>query len=422
MNHKYTFVALLLLLGSPVTAMAGCEHDPEYNRGVALSRQEKFREAIALWRGVEQRDASCMGVKFEMALAYFKLGEFDKAKPLFLEVKNARGVPLKVARKCEGHLQEIQQIQQMQDLLQAGSQKRKTAFFRARAGLGLSDNVNGGARFGELTFGHDGFQVTLPLSDKSKAQAGSWHDMAAVYRNVLPSGTGLDGDFQLTGNWCDYHGNNNLNFGVIAAETSVHLGGGIVQTADPHLIVSGSSISLGGNEYRRDVGVGIQLQPKIKGKKLIVRYRFNNSDYRSVDYSDGTYHKLSLTLPVDIVKDKAQLGVDAAYQWPASTERLLDYREASLKLRLGVAVTPRTTFSTSYGISKQKDNQAYNQAAFGDQKRDLQQQELGVGLGWKAGKHLTYEGRLQTRKADSGVKLFDTSATEATFGVSWQAN
>lgn len=337
----------------------------------------------------------------------------------FIALAFVLGVPVPVFAGCEntsclGHKQIVPPATKSRD--------GKVSLFQVKTGLGWSDNVNRGVDFDELTFGTTSGQVTLPLSEQSKAQEGSWHDAEVVYQNKLPPKIGVDGSFLLGGNWRDYHDNNRLDLGVIAAQASVGLKG-LAPVLDPQVVLSGDAISLGGEAYREDVGVGVQLQPKIKGKKLTARYSFNDSNYQKIDSSDGSYHKLKLSVPISMVKQDTRVYVDAGYQWPNSVDPSLDYREASLKVRLRVKVTPQQAFTSSYAISKQQDQHPYNETLFGDQKRDLQQQEVGIGWEWETpNKRLLYECKLQQRKADAGIKLFEHSATDATVSMRWKMN
>jgi hypothetical protein len=362
MNHKYIFFAPAVVLGLPVPLMAQYNNAPQYNAE----------------------------------------GGLVNAKPLVVDA---------------GKLSSKRYVQPVQQVIKA---EGKSSLFQVKTGFGWSDNVNRGVRFDSLKLGVEGVQVTLPLSQQSKAQEGTWTDAEVLYRNVLPPKTGLDGSFQLGGALRDYHADHRLDFGVVSAQATVGIKG-VSQALDPQVVVSGSSISLGGADYQKNMGLGVQLQPKIQGKSLTVRYSFNNSDYQKIENSDGNYHKLNLTVPVALAKKNATLDVDAGYQWPGSTEQLLDYREASLKLRLRVTVTPKQVFSSSYSISKQVDHLPYG-GVFGDQKRDLQQQEVAIGWEWNEGKHLTYEGKLKTSKTNSGIKLFENSATDATVDVLWKMN
>lgn len=337
----------------------------------------------------------------------------------FIALAFVLGVPVPAFAGCEntsclGHKQIVPPATKSRD--------GKVSLFQVKTGLGWSDNVNRGVDFDELTFGSaSGLQVTLPLSEQSKAQEGSWHDTEVVYRNVVPPKSGVDGSFQLGANWRDYHDNNRLDLGVLSAQASVRLKG-IAPVLDPRFVVLGDAISLGGEAYREDMGVGVQLQPKMKDKKLTVRYSVNDSNYQKIDNSDGSYHKLNISMPELMAKKNMRVDVETGYQWPNSVEPLLDYREASLKVRLRVKVTSQQAFTSSYAISKQQDQHPYNETLFGDQKRDLQQQEIGIGWEWQASNRLAYECKLQQRKADAGIKLFEHSATDATVSMRWKMN
>ena len=318
----------------------------------------------------------------------------------------------------------ISDSEQQQLTAQAVAEKSPPPLQVAMA-FGASDNANNGVNFDTLTFTSGVLSgITLRAAEKIKPKAGTWYDVEVAAQQELPPLEGLEGTSTrgyATVTWRDHLQNDEFDLGAVRGMLELKPGEWQHQM-EPRLVLSGGSIFLDGHYYRQDIALGGQIQPEVDGRKIAMGYQFTDSDYQleKVGEMDARSHRLSLSVPLTTLGEIAKLSLDAGYQWPETAERLSDYSENSVRLRLNVTpANQRYAMSASYGVSKQHDEAAYNQA-FGDQKRDLKQQVLNVGLAWQANKYTTYEAKLQARQQSSAIPLFGSSAVDVTAGVRWQ--
>jgi hypothetical protein len=302
-------------------------------------------------------------------------------------------------------------------------------------GLGVSDNINGGVRFDELTFGQGDATITQKLNQQSKSHHGTWLDLEMAGQRPVPVPEGLEGNLHLIATWRDAHDldwqdpndpkkpRNEGEFDLGTVRGMLELKpSGEPSALDPRVVLSGGSFFLDNTEYRDDLALGGRISQNIADHNVTLGYQFADHNYRTIENTDGRYHRLSLAVPLIALtgSKKIRLGFDIGHQWPESTGRLGDYRETSEKLRLSLEPTPQSDLSVSYGVSKQQDAAAYNRDAFGDVKRNAKQQALNIGWSQEIEKGLSLEANLQHRRRNSDVKLFEHTASDVTVGLRWQ--
>ncbi|MEB4592467.1 hypothetical protein VSS37_15895 [Candidatus Thiothrix sp. Deng01] len=368
-----------------------------------------------------------MAGKLDLALTHFSLGEFDESERLLLEVKAAATTipdPAEAAKVLEtinSHLDKIPQLRKevtFRSSMQRLQPQKPPPKLQVAASVGVGDNVNGGLHFDTLTFGVD--NATYVLAEKAKAHGGSFTDVEAAYQHDLPASTTLDGTFRLMGSLRDNHLGAEYDLGTLRGGLDVRPKGAAAKL-DTSIVLSGGSFYLGGGLYRQDMAFGTQILPKMFGRKVKLSYQLTDSDYKTVEDTDSRFHKVNLSVPLTADKPgrKFGVGLDVGYQWPESSERLANYQETSVRLRVALEPRPRHAIAASYGYSQQRDAESYA-AAFGKKKRNLEQQVLDIGWSWPVGNRITYEANFLARKADSSIKLFETSSVEATAGVRWE--
>lgn len=404
---------------------AACQYDPDYEYARKLRSQKYYTDAKPVLQSVIARDPNCMDGKMELALTHFSLGEYDQAEVILLEVRAvAVSIPdpaeaANVLETIDSHLRKIPQLRSSTQQVQQKEQPPLP--LQVAIGLGVGDNINGGVHFDALTFDVGGSTFTKVLGDESKAQAGSFTDLEAAYQRELPVSSELEGTFRLMAAMRDNHMGGDFDLGTIRGGLELKPGD-LAESLQPSVVLSGGSFFLAGEHYRQDIAVGAQIYPKVFDRKLKFSYQLTDSDYKTVTDTDARYHKVNLSVPLaaDKSEQKVGLGLDMSYQWPESTEHLADYHENSVRLRLVMEPAKGYAVSASYGLSQQHDAAAYNTLAFGDKKRNLEQQVLDVGWSWPMGNHLTYEANILARKTDSNVQLFENSSVEATVGARWE--
>jgi hypothetical protein len=259
------------------------------------------------------------------------------------------------------------------------------------------------------------------LGEESKAQSGSFLDVEGAYQYDLPASTGMDGSLRLAAAMRDNHRGDDYDLGTLRGGLELKPAA-IAASVQPSVVLSAGSFFLGGDHYRQDIALGVQALPFVFDRNLKLSYQLTDSYYKTVADVDSRFHKINLSVPLTSGNSvqKFGVGLDLSYQWPESSERLADYRETSARLRLLMEPIPKHTVSASYGFSQQQDAAAYNTLAFGDKKRNLEQQVLDIGWSWKGGRHMAYEANLLTRNTDSSVKLFENSSVEFAAGVRWE--
>lgn len=425
MSSKMFIGVYTTLVAYPALGFAAsCGQDPDYAYGLQLRSQHYFAEAKPVLQGVVQRDPFCMAGKLDLALTHFSLGEFDESEKLLLEVKAAATTipdPAEAARVLEtinSHLDKIPQLRKevnfRSSMQRLQPQQKRPPKLQVAASVGVGDNVNGGLHFDTLTFGAD--NTTYVLAEKAKAHGGSFTDVEAAYHHDLPASIALDGAASMR----DNHLGAEYDVGTLRGSLSMKPKGSPAKL-DTSVVLSGGSFYLSGTLYRQDMALGAQVSPKAFGRKVKLSYQLTDSDYKTVEDTDSRFHKVNLSVPLTADKPgrKYGAGLDIGYQWPESSERLANYQETSVRLRLALEPWPRHAISASYGISQQRDAESYA-AAFGKKKRNLEQQVLDIGWSWPVGNRITYEANFLARKADSSIKLFETSSIEATAGVRWE--
>lgn len=430
MSSKMVIGACISLVACPAMGLAAsCQQDPDYDYARQLRSQQYYMEARAVLQSVIQRDPACMAGKIDLALTHFSLGEYDQSESLLREVRAAAAsIPdadeaARVLKTIDSHLAEIPQLREQTTFRSARvqvQQKKPDPPLQVAAAIGVGDNVNGGVHFDSLTFDVGGSTFTKVLGEESKAQPGSFMDLEAAYQHELPPSTELDGTFRLMTAVRDNHMGDDFDLGTLRG--GLELRPAVGENLESAIVLSGGSFFLAGDHYRQDVALGAQILPEAFGRKVKLSYQLTDSDYKTVEDTDSRFHKLNLSVPLlgDKPESKLGLGIDFGYQWPESSERLADYRETSVRLRLVMEPLPKHAVSASYGLSQQHDAAAYNTLAFGDKKRNLEQQVLDVGWSWPVGGRITYEANLLARKTASGVKLFENSSAEATVGGRWE--
>lgn len=407
-----------------------CQQDPYYEYARDLRSQQYYAEAKPVLEGVVARDPYCLGAHLDLALTLFSLGEYDQAETMLGELRSAASSiadPLESATVLEtidSHLVSIPQLrQQVQTQFRASAAQvhQQEPHLQVAAALGIGDNVNGGVHFDKLTFDIGNSTFTKVLGDDSKAQAGSFMDLEAAYQHKLPPSNELDGTFRLMAAARDNHMGEEYDLGTLRGGLELKPGG-LAAGLQPSIVLSGGSFFLGGGHYRQDIAVGVQILPEIADRNAKLSYQLTDSDYKTVGDTDARFHKLNLSVPLTVDQPERHFGValDLGYQWPESRERLADYSETSARLRLVMMPESGHEISASYGLSQQHDAAAYNPLAFGDKKRNLEQQVLDIGWSHPMGKRMSYEANLLTRKTDSAIKLFENSSVEVLGGVRWE--
>jgi hypothetical protein len=410
------------------TPVFACDpHVGEYGKAVQLFDQGDFRAALNIFQAVYQANPRCLGAKLDIAESYFMLGEFNEAYPLFSEINTIPDLPLGIRQRSEGFLRIMEEEQAVLDektnISASTSTARPVPQLQMSVGLGASDNVNNGVGFDVLRFDQGVLQgLSLQLADNRKARAGTWHDVELATQKVLPTVHAVESRAYMTATWRGNHQEDDPNLVTVKGMLELKPGEWANQL-EPRAVVSGGAVLLGGEYYREDIAVGTQIQPELYGRKVALGYQFTDSAYQTatVEDMDARYHRVSLSVPLAVLGEQAKLGVDASYQWPESADRLADYHEVSTRLRLNIAPpTKPYSVALSYGISQQSDAAAYNAVAFGEQRRDLQQQVVNLGVAWQAGKDIAYEGKVQLRDQASEIPLFNSSAVDVTAGIRWQ--
>ncbi len=442
MSVKWIVCLYIWVMGFfPVLALAtACNSDKDYQYANHLREQEAYTDAVAVYESVLVRDPACMAAKIEMGFCHLNLGNYDQATAALNEARQATlqdnsnpDAANKVRKLIDAQLAQIPQMRNRsrpQDTAIAIQQGGRTTPANAQfsAGLGFSDNINGGVQFDELTFGQGDATITKTLTEQNKAHEGTWLDLEAAWQHYMQVSEGVDGKWQVMATWRDSHDNSDVvlnegefDLGTVRSVLELKPSGTPVPF-DPRVVLSGGSFFLGGEEYRDDLAIGGRVSKEIAGRKVTLGYQFADHNYRTIDNTDGRYHRLSLSVPLlpATGSKNLMLGFDLGHQWPESTGRLGDYRETSGKLRLSFEPAPQSAVSASFGVSKQQDAAPYNRDFFGDAKRNVEQQVLDVGWSMEIDKDLTFEANIQHRKRDSAVKLFEHDATDLTVGLRWQ--
>lgn len=410
-----------------------CHEDANYQYANQLREQGAYTDALAVYDSVLVRDPACMAAKIEMGFCYLYLGDYGQASQLLNDARQASlqetddpEAAANVRALIDAQLEQIPQLRQRARIegdsiqIQAGS-AGKAPRAQLSVGVGVSDNINGGVQFDELTFGTGDAVITQKLGEQSKAQDGEWLDLEAAWQGDVPVTDEMPGQLYLAASWRDIPGGTESDLGTLRGGLELKPAG-ILPELNPKVVVSGGSFILDGREYRDDLAVGARISPEIRGHKFTLGYQFAHHNYRTINETDGRYHRLSLALPLlpETGLMKTRLGLDLGYQWPEAAERLGDYYETSAKLRLGVEPVPRLSVSASYGVSQQRDAEPYNPEFFGDAKRNLDQEVLDIGWAMAVSKDLSLEANLQYRQRESEVKLFEHNATDLTAGIRWQ--
>lgn len=415
-----------------VGGAASCQQDPSYQYARELRNQQYYVEAKPVLQTVIARDPACMAARLDLALTLFSLGEYDQAEAMLGEVRLAAASipdPVESATVLEtinSHLARIPQLREEEQAQFRSSphlvqQQEQSPAVQVAVALGVGDNVNGGLHFDKLTFDIGNSTFTKILGAESKAQAGTFMDLEAAYQRELPPSSGLDGTFRLMAAARDNHLGEEYDLGTLRGGLELKPGN-MAADLQPSIVFSGGSFFLGGDHYRQDIAVGAQILPEIFARNVKLSYQLTDSDYKTVEDTDSRFHKINLSVPLTVGKPESRFGVglDLGYQWPESSERLADYREVSARLRLVLEPAAGYAVSASYGLSQQHDVSAYNPLAFGDSKRNLEQQVLDIGWSHPISKHTTYEANLLARKTESAVKLFENSSVEVLGGVRWE--
>ena len=271
--------------------------------------------------------------------------------------------------------------------------------------------MNNGVSFDEFTFGSG---LVLPLAEQSKAQSGEWQDMEVGYQKLLTPRAQLS----VNAAWRNHFSNDDLDVGVGRAVVVVQPE--VAPTLRPQLVASGGGVYLGGKYYRQDLAVGMQVQPKVGKRQVAMGYQFMDSNYRQLAETDNRVHRLTVNVPLSPSVAKVKVHMYTSYQWPSSAERLANYTESSLRLRANTALKNAQEVSVSYGITQQRDKNAYNTLIFGDAKRDLHQRVVDIGWSKKARRNMFYEAKVQSRRQTSDVQLFNNSAVDIVAGLRWE--
>ena len=396
----------------------------EYGQAVQLFDQGDFHAALSIFQAVYQANPQCLGAKLDMAESYFMLREFGEAHRLFTEINTLPDLPIGIRQRCEGFLRIMEEESAIQaESVNINVPARPLPRLQVSVGVGASDNVNNGVGFDALTFDQGVLKgQTLKLSENRQARSGSWHDVEVAAQHVLPVVYGAETRAYTTATWRGNHQEDDPNLITMKGMLEVKPGEWANQV-EPRAVLSGGAVLLGGDYYREDIAVGMQVQPKWLGRKVALGYQFTDSDYQTstVEETDARHHRVSLSVPLAVIGEHAKVGMDASYQWPESAERLADYHEVSTRLRLNIAPpAKRYSVALSYGASQQSDAAAYNPLVFGEQHRNLQQQVVNLGIAWQADKQMTYEGKVQVRDQVSDIPLFNSTAVDAMLGIRWQ--
>lgn len=423
--------AYLSLSLCPVVGMAAsCQQDPEYQYARELRGQQYYAEAKPVLQGVVARDPACMAAHLDLALTLFSLGEYVEAETMLKDIRVAAAniadptEAASVLATIDSHLDSIPPLQaggQAQFRSSANQVQQQTPSVQVAAAFGVGDNVNGGVHFDQLTFDIGNSTFTKILGEESKAQSGTFMDIEAAYQRQLPPVSELDGTFRLMAAVRDNHLGEEYDLGTLRGGLELKPGE-LAADLQPTIVLSGGSFFLGGGHYRQDVAVGVQILPEMVDRDVKLSYQLTDSDYKTVEDTDARFHKLNLSIPfmADSPESWFGMGLDLGYQWPESSERLADYRETSARLRLVMEPVSGHAVSASYGVSQQHDATAYNPLAFGDKKRNLEQQLVDIGWSHPISKHMTYETNLLARKTDSSIKLFENSSVELMTGIRWE--
>lgn len=428
-------VCVVVALSFPVMVRAqGCQGDTSYQYANRLRDQGAYTDAVAVYEDVLKRHPTCMAAKIEVGFCLLRVGEYEKATAALKEAHQATlmdkddpEVAAKVRKLIEIQLDSISQLHKQprqrdetinlhgNNVGQVGSQAQVSA------ALGVSDNINGGVDFDELTFGPPGATITKKLGDKSKEQEGSWLDLEAAWQSALPLSEKVKGNLHLSASWRDVHGESESDLSTVRGVAELRPLN-VSQAFEPRVVLSGGSFILDNKEYRNDLAIGGRVSHKVANHKVTLGYQFADHNYRTVSDLDGRYHRLSLSVPVISEKGskKIRVGFDLGYQWPETVERLGDYRETSVRLRGGFEPIANHSVSASYGVSRQQDTEPYNEEFFNDAKRNIEQKVLDIGWAVELDKKLSLEANLQHRNRSSDIPLFEHDATDLVAGIRWQ--
>ncbi|WML91900.1 tetratricopeptide repeat protein [Thiothrix lacustris] len=419
---------------------ASCQNDKYFKYANQLSEQKACADAVAVYESVLVRDPLCMAAKIELGFCYLHLGNYDKATLALQEVREATLLDNHTGSTNVRQVIDAQLAQIPQMRVRAASQQAEKAIVIERhkqasspraklsVGIGVSDNVNGGVQFDELTFGQGDETITRKLGEKNKAHNGTWLDIEVAGQHRIPAPEGLDANAYMIATWRDAYDadsssvdNSEFDLGTLRGMLEIKP---TVDSAalEPRLVLSGGRFFLDSTEYRDDLALGGRISQEIGDRKVTLGYQFADHNYRTIDNTDGRYHRVSIAVPLiqPTGKKKLKMGIDVGHQWPESAARLGEYRETSAKLRLSFEPMPKSDLSVSYGVSKQQDGAVYNPEFFGDAKRNIEQQALNVGWSMAVDNNLGFEVNLQRRRRDSDVKLFEQNATDLTAGFYWQ--
>ena len=421
---------------------SSCSSDKNFVYANQLVEQEAYTDAVAVYETVLKHDPVCMAAKLELGFCHIHLGNYTKATQVLQEVRRVTLLDkespeaAKIRQLIDTQLAQIPQLregeQQRADNVMLIQKATRNASPQAQlsVGLGLSDNINGGVQFDELTFGQGDASITSKLGEENKAHHGTWFDLEVAGQRRVPTPEGLEGNLHVIATWRDARdadessvNNGEFDLGTLRGMLEVKPSGE-PSTLDPRLVLSGGGFFLDSAGYRDDMAVGGRISQDVADRKVTLGYQFADHNYRSIDNTDGRYHRASLAIPLipETGEKKVRVNVDFGYQWPESTDRLGDYRETSGKLRLSLEPMPQSELSLSYSISKQQDAAAYNREFFGEAKRNIEQRALNIGWSMAVEKDLSLEANLQRRRRYSDVKLFEHTATDLTVGFRWELN
>lgn len=393
-----------------------------YQQAIRLFERGDYAAALVLFEQVYAQDPTCLGAQMDIAVTLFRLRQWDQARAVFQAILATPGVATGIRQQCEGFIRIIDEQKAIPAAVSANADTLPA--LQLALGVGVSDNINNGLRFEQLSIGQSDAPLTLQLGEKSKAQAGSWHDVEIAVNRALPKLEKLEAQGQLSASWRDSHQDDSLDLLVVRGMVEMKPGDWLSQV-EPRLVISGGSVILDGEDYRQDAAIATQIQlPAPRNtEKIALSYQLTNSHYTSdkVAENDSLSHRLGVGIPLPSPVENVSLNADISHQWVADAERLADYQESSLRLRARYQPPQRHyTLSASYRISQQQDATIYNPTAFPEKYRDPTQQILNVGWAWQIQPDLTWEARLQARQQDSTIPLFENSALDLTTGMRWQ--
>lgn len=372
------------------------QEDFDYLLGVAALDSGRADRATLIFERVLEVNPDHAAARMDMGRAYFALGDFERARGAFEQVRDFEDMPAAARQTVERYLAAIEE--------RVPSRRTRLAGY-VEASLGRDTNVNGSTAAGNIYVPL--FSATFSLGSSSIKAADNYRSVGggAEVTHAIGGGfdlfAGVDLKQRAHRHW-DIYDSTSVDYR--AGFQAVH-GNDTLR-----LTVGRNDYSLDHADYRRIGSLGIELRHAVDARTQIIGFG-QTSEVRYLQPGTQFYSSIQMIAGLGFVRNLEGSGnpllFGSVFAGDDIATRLRgDGDKEIVGARIGYQRMLRDDLDVQATLSMQRSEYQRVNPLFRDYRKDAQY-DLGVGLTWRLRQDWTLKPQLTYTRADSNFKIYD---------------